>query len=203
MAGVQGVRLVTVGDDSGMCHSANVAMCECFDGGIMRNTNLIVPCAAFEEAANSMEGSRFSEYARNVVQLSRVSRDDITDLVCRPDLIGVRSPILEAAMNSVANSSRKDPQAAGKVALNLAQSINGLRKGEARIEERLRGVIDMMRSTSTIFAPLVLGITSSLFAVSSDETRSSVFISEKKSPPVQLLTSASMSLCFLGKPDSR
>ncbi|MGD2176057.1 MAG: ChbG/HpnK family deacetylase, partial [Candidatus Brocadiaceae bacterium] len=44
-------RLLTVGDDSGMCHSANLAMCECYDGGIMRNTNLMVPCPAFEEAA--------------------------------------------------------------------------------------------------------------------------------------------------------
>lgn len=46
-----GIRLVTVGDDSGMCHSANLAMCECYDGGIMCNTNLMVPCPEFEEAA--------------------------------------------------------------------------------------------------------------------------------------------------------
>ncbi|MFO8007484.1 MAG: ChbG/HpnK family deacetylase [Candidatus Brocadiia bacterium] len=45
------IRLVTVGDDSGMCHSANLAMCECYDEGIMRNTNLMVPCEEFEEAA--------------------------------------------------------------------------------------------------------------------------------------------------------
>lgn len=129
---------------------------------------------AFEETANSMEGSPFSRYARRVVQLSRISREDITHLVGRSDLIGAKSPVLEAAMNSVADSSKRDPQAAGKVALNLAQSINDLRRGETRIEERLRGVIDMMRSTALLFAPIVLGITSSLFGVIGAQTGQSM-----------------------------
>jgi hypothetical protein len=125
---------------------------------------------AFQEAANSMEGSNFSKYAKRVVQLSRISREDITHLVGRPDLIGLESPVLEVAMNSVADSAKRDPQAAGKVALNLAQGINDLRMGEARIEERLSGVIDMMRSTALLFAPIVLGITSSLFGVIGAQT---------------------------------
>jgi hypothetical protein len=125
---------------------------------------------AFEEAANSMDGSHFSRYAKGVVQLSRISREDITLLVGRLDLIGVESLVLEAAMNSVADSAKRDPQAAGKVALNLAQSMNDLRRGEARVEERLRGVIDMMRSTALLFAPIVLGITSSMFGVIGAQT---------------------------------
>jgi len=130
--------------------------------------------AAFEEAANSMDGSHFSRYAKKVVHLSRISREDITGLVGRSDLIGVESTVLEAAMNSVADSAKRDSQAAGKVALNLAQSMNDLRRGEARIEERLRGVIDMMRSTAVFFAPIVLGITSSLFGVIGAQTGQSL-----------------------------
>lgn len=130
--------------------------------------------AAFEEAANSMDGSQFSRYAKKVVHLSRISREDITGLVGRSDLIGVESAVLEAAMNSVADSAKRDSQAAGKVALNLAQSMNDLRRGEARIEERLRGVIDMMRSTAVFFAPIVLGITSSLFGVIGAQTGQSL-----------------------------
>jgi len=130
--------------------------------------------AAFEEAANSMDGSHFSRYAKKVVHLSRISREDITGLVGRSDLIGVESTVLEAAMNSVADSAKRDSQAAGKVALNLAQSMNDLRRGEARIEERLRGVIDMMRSTAVFFAPIVLGITSSLFGVMGAQTGQSL-----------------------------
>lgn len=45
------IRLVTRGDDSGMCHTANVAVLKAFEEGILRNTSLMVPCPAFEEAA--------------------------------------------------------------------------------------------------------------------------------------------------------
>lgn len=45
------VRLVTRGDDSGSCHSANVAIRDAYDRGILRNTSLMVPAPAFEEAA--------------------------------------------------------------------------------------------------------------------------------------------------------
>ncbi len=45
------IRLVTRGDDSGMCHTANVAVRDAFRKGILRNTSLMVPCPALEEAA--------------------------------------------------------------------------------------------------------------------------------------------------------
>ncbi len=45
------IRLVTRGDDSGSCHTANVAIRDAFQKGILRNTSLMVPCPAFEEAA--------------------------------------------------------------------------------------------------------------------------------------------------------
>jgi len=45
------IRLVTRGDDSGSCHAANAAIRDAFEKGILRNTSLMVPCPAFEEAA--------------------------------------------------------------------------------------------------------------------------------------------------------
>lgn len=45
------VTLVTRGDDSGACHSANVAIRDACTEGILRNTSIIVPGPAFEEAA--------------------------------------------------------------------------------------------------------------------------------------------------------
>ncbi len=50
MAG-PGLKLVTRGDDSGCCHSANLAIRDACTDGILRNTSLIVPGPAFEEAA--------------------------------------------------------------------------------------------------------------------------------------------------------
>jgi len=45
------IRLITRGDDSGMCHSANVAVLDACRSGILRNTSMMVPCPAFDEAA--------------------------------------------------------------------------------------------------------------------------------------------------------
>ncbi len=45
------IRLVTRGDDAGSCHSANVAIRDAYARGILRNTSLMVPAPAFEEAA--------------------------------------------------------------------------------------------------------------------------------------------------------
>ena len=50
MAGPR-IRLITRGDGSGMCHSANTAVLEAFEKGILRNTSMMVPCPAFDEAA--------------------------------------------------------------------------------------------------------------------------------------------------------
>jgi len=45
------IRLVTRGDDAGSCHSANRAILEACDKGILRNASVMVPGPAFEAAA--------------------------------------------------------------------------------------------------------------------------------------------------------
>jgi predicted glycoside hydrolase/deacetylase ChbG (UPF0249 family) len=50
------IHLITRGDDCGSNHSANVAIREAFKSGILRNTSIMVPCAAIEEAAEMLAG---------------------------------------------------------------------------------------------------------------------------------------------------
>ena len=49
-----GIRLVTQGDDSGSCHSANTAILAAFHKGIMRNTSMLVVGPAFEGAVEML-----------------------------------------------------------------------------------------------------------------------------------------------------
>jgi predicted glycoside hydrolase/deacetylase ChbG (UPF0249 family) len=44
------MRIVTRGDDSGSCHSANIAIADAFKKGILRNTSIMVPAPLFREA---------------------------------------------------------------------------------------------------------------------------------------------------------
>jgi len=45
-----GIRLITRGDDSGSCETANLAIRDAFEKGILRNTSLIVPAPALDHA---------------------------------------------------------------------------------------------------------------------------------------------------------
>jgi len=45
------MRIVTRGDDSGSCHSANKAIADAFNHGVLRNTSIMVPAPVFKEAA--------------------------------------------------------------------------------------------------------------------------------------------------------
>lgn len=48
------IRLITRGDDCGSNHTANLAIREAFQHGLLKNTSLMVPCAAIEEAAEML-----------------------------------------------------------------------------------------------------------------------------------------------------
>src|SRR5437868_10158182 len=43
--------LIINGDDSGMCHAANVATIQCLEKGLMRSATIMVPCPWFPEIA--------------------------------------------------------------------------------------------------------------------------------------------------------
>lgn len=50
------IRLVTRGDDAGMCRTVNVAIRDAYERGILRNVGLMVPAPAFEDAVEMLSG---------------------------------------------------------------------------------------------------------------------------------------------------
>ena len=52
------IRLVTRGDDAGMCHTANIAIRDAVEHGILRNVSVMVPAPAFDEAAEIFSAMR-------------------------------------------------------------------------------------------------------------------------------------------------
>ena len=51
------IHLITRGDDLGTNHSANAAIREAFQSGILRNASLMACCPAVEEAAEMLAGA--------------------------------------------------------------------------------------------------------------------------------------------------
>lgn len=50
------IRIITRGDDSGSCHSANKAILDAFQKGVLRNTSIMAPAPTFFEAAEMYKG---------------------------------------------------------------------------------------------------------------------------------------------------
>lgn len=49
------IRIITRADDSGCCSSANRAIFDAYQQGVLRNTSLMIPCPAFKEAAEMFQ----------------------------------------------------------------------------------------------------------------------------------------------------
>ncbi len=120
---------------------------------------------AFEEVARTRSVSPFGEFARKAIYRSLTSRRDLRSIIAEEAILQRMSPLVRDALLTVAECAASDPEAAGKVALNLAQYLSDLRSCQSKVREKLQSVVDMMSSTSAIFAPIVLGITGSLFAL--------------------------------------
>lgn len=109
--------------------------------------------------------SSFKEFARRILYASSMTHAPVGRLIAQDARLRSEMPLVWGAMASVAECSEKDPREAGRMAVNLAQNLSAIRASQLKAEENLRGVVDMMRSTGTFLAPIVLGITCALFSL--------------------------------------
>lgn len=129
--------------------------------------------AALEDTSRSKAGSKFSEIIDSVLYKAMMSRSNLRELLMDELDSQGTSSILCGAFRTIVECSEKNPKGAGQVAMNLAQYLSDLNSCEIKIEERLKSLVDMMQSTSMVFAPIVLGITSSLIGLISEFGNSS------------------------------
>ncbi|HVO78173.1 MAG TPA: hypothetical protein VMS79_04825, partial [Methanomassiliicoccales archaeon] len=120
--------------------------------------------AALEQCASNRSPNGFSLFAARVLQRTRISRMSIEDAI-ETDEVQEISTLHWNAFLTTARAADSDPVSAGKVAFNLAANLDDLRNASVKIENSLRGTVDMMRASSTFFAPLILGVTIGLFGL--------------------------------------
>ena len=126
---------------------------------------------ALTELSNGKEGMA-QDLCRRVLHQVRTGREDVAQALDGDEAFRSVSPMLRQAFSTVMRCAMVDPRAATRTALNLAQYLSDLQSTEAKMRERLQGVVDMMAHTATYFAPIVLAVTASLFQVVSTVTGS-------------------------------
>jgi hypothetical protein len=124
--------------------------------------------AALEDTARLRTESFFSDLVNTVEYRSKMSKRSVQAALTEELDSSKTNPLINGAMKIIAECSEKNPTEAGKVALDLAQYLSDMESCDAKIKERLKSLVDMMRSTSMVFAPIVLGITGSLVGIISD-----------------------------------
>ena len=66
--------LIVNGDDSGMCHAANLATIECLEAGAMRCATIMVPCPWFPEIAAYAKGHPDKDFGVHLCHTSEWNR---------------------------------------------------------------------------------------------------------------------------------
>ncbi|MDD1772068.1 MAG: hypothetical protein LUQ09_04025 [Methanomassiliicoccales archaeon] len=132
-----------------------------FGNGMLRGQDLET---AFEDAVLT-ENGEFRRWGLKMVHLTRTARTPLVDAVRDDEELMRWSPVLHQAYITVMECAQEDHRGAGKVAINLAQCQNDLDRTKRRIREGLRSVMDMMNTTSLIFAPVIIGLTSGIMGL--------------------------------------
>ena len=81
---------------------------------------------------------------------SQLTGEGMEHIIVTDGSLRSASPVVENAYVTVAQCAERDPRYAGQIALNLAQMLLDLQSCQGKVEEKLRGVVDMMRMTSTL-----------------------------------------------------
>jgi Flp pilus assembly protein TadB len=127
---------------------------------------------ALGKVADSMKGSVCAELFEKIAYTISVTRSTPEDAMFGEDL-GVLNDLpsrtIRATMKTVIESTKKDAQNAGSIIINISNYLRDMKKVEHDIKTSLNQTVSMMKSTGLLFAPLVMGITASLYVLLSKE----------------------------------
>ena len=124
---------------------------------------------SFEESlrttSRTMEGSHVGRLYRQMFYNLQVVRSTLKDALFGPMgiLHEMPSKTISATMKTVVDSIRKDASAAGATIIKISRYLRDLKNVEKEVDNRLSGVRSMMLTTGSIFGPLIMGITTALY----------------------------------------
>ena len=122
---------------------------------------------AIQRTAASMDGEPVASLLRRVLAHLTLKRTSPSEALFGREgaLAGFPSEYVSASLKTIVELVRKDVSGAGRTIVAVSDHMRDLRRVDSEVASRLRPVTDMMRSTATLFAPIILGITSALYLV--------------------------------------
>jgi hypothetical protein len=128
--------------------------------------------SAIINSSKVLRSESFRSFSSRVMHVVRTEGLTMAQAFQSNEVLSKASPLVRNAYVTIAESSVIDPKSTGRTAVNLAKYLSELRESERKGRERMRSVVDMMSYTSMLFAPIVIGVTGSLYDLVSAITES-------------------------------
>jgi Flp pilus assembly protein TadB len=127
---------------------------------------------ALRKVADSMKGTEIAEVFEKISYTITVTRTTPYEAIFGKEfgvLNDLPSRTIKASMKTVVECVGKDATTAGGIIINVSNYLRDMKKIDHDIKTSLSQTVEMMKSTGILFAPLVMGITVSLYVLLSKE----------------------------------
>lgn len=130
----------------------------------------IPPEAAFKKTADSMKGTDIGELLEKITCTLQINRLPLESALFGGDgvLEGYPSKTIRATMKTVVELTKKDPKEGGKTIVQISRYLRDMEEMDHEIRSRLSQSVGMMKGTAMVFAPVVMGVVSSLYFMLQD-----------------------------------
>jgi len=120
---------------------------------------------ALKKTSETMKGAQISSFFEKISYNLQVTRSSLDQVLFGSSglLIHFPSRAIKATMKMVVEIVKKDPVMAGRMIINMSTYLRELEEIEDHIKKELSSVVETMKSTALFFAPIVLGVTCSLY----------------------------------------
>ncbi|MFW6304285.1 MAG: hypothetical protein ACOC1V_00730 [Candidatus Saliniplasma sp.] len=123
------------------------------------------PEKAIQKTSNAIKGTEVGELFADISIRLKLDRLPLNEALFGEEgaLRDFPSQTIKATMKTVVELTRKNPKQAGKTILQISQYLKDMEEMDHEIKSELSSSVGMMKATSTVFAPLVMGIVGALY----------------------------------------
>lgn len=123
------------------------------------------PERAFLKTSESMKGTKVGDLLQEISCTLQINRLPLEEALFGETGILENHPsrTIKATMKTVVDITKKDPQEAGKTIIQISNYLRDMEEMDHDIKSRLSQSVEMMKGTALVFAPVVMGVVSSLY----------------------------------------
>jgi len=128
---------------------------------------------SLSKVGETMKGTMVAWIFRKMSYTIQITRKSLKDVLFgqKGILIDNPSSTIKATMRTVIDAVRKEPVTAGQTIIGISNYLRDLKNVEHEIRIKLGQTIGMMKATAMYFAPLIMGIVSSIYILLSQNLK--------------------------------